>query len=38
MNFGAQVLTNQISVALCHQNGVFFGTNGINEQEVKGSS
>ena len=30
MNFGAQVLTNQISVALRHQNGIFFGTDGIN--------
>lgn len=30
MNFGAQVLTNQISVSLRHQNGIFFGTNEIN--------
>lgn len=30
MHFGAQVLTNQTSVVLRHQNGIFFGTNGIN--------
>lgn len=34
MHFGAQVLTNQTSVVLRHQNGIFFGTNGINTRET----